>query len=1141
MKDVIPKNNPILISEDAQVGAYESNPVPNEIEPTEGPGYFETIGAGLRADNLPYNVYKSLTSDIQTSQEVEINALSGEEFNPQDPKLLRLASPRHWPELSTSVTKGEFFRRLERTEQEDADRSTQAEGSTWGNLTAGFLNGVSSPTVLFPIARGISTAKMLPGIGSYISKTLPSLAGGFAVDELVLYANQETRTMQEVATNTVVGTVMAGVLGGVAVGAKSLKFNTYKDMISTAAEGKLTKFLYSEDGNLKGFTVHDDSAGSMSVREVLLKNESLYGWGENGELAAAKPFLWATGKWLQNPVVKGLTSKSKTVRGFVNDMYEHNFEIANVLVKGEAMPEALQTKIWTRQNTTFQNEVSLASAYYEYRGLSPDGNFIANTSRSKFRKVQPGEYTQPQFMTEVYKAISDGGAHNNPIVKRESNRIIKDLLKPMYDELVDSKFLEPGLTPFGQIQHVMRMYDRDNIIASRPQKQDFLVSKYNETNEKIKALTAPAESLKAKIANLKEDMVGVTNKVQKVALRKDLESAQKLLKTFEANIQADIKAGKVTRDMLTDGVTKGELKLREVLDHQGLIDAAERTLDTILGLTEEALHSNLSGSLRGGAGGTNPLLARTLMIADKDLIEAGFLQTDIRKNFGAYNLRMSRLIEMEKYARSQGYMGDGPILDFLSNGIHSDYAHVRNKNAALAEEQIKNLTGKALEKAEAKIAKERIKLEKALKDDLNLSKVTYERMMGHSPQQYGAMIRNMRFMKNWAYSTQLGALTLVCLQDALAPVYRQGFVPYFQHGIIPFIKNASKLSKNNARFRQQAMDIGIGIETMQAFTSQKFDLNSNLMMPMNYVERLAENAAKAMGVLNLSSVWSDAFAHIAATSSQSRILRDLVEASAGKLDKKYLQQLLKLGINPNSDVAKRIMQQFKEHGEELSGAYLPNWQLWTDTEAKRVFQGAIKKEVKSTNFNGGALASQPVGVDNNGLSGSMMMYLGWGLNATANYMLPALQKMDTNKATGIAMMMAVSSLVQPLREIADGKEPDLDPANMFKRAIISSGVLGTYGDIFNRINSMGNIIPSMRVDRFKHTRNLFTFAPESLIHDFVSVFGAVANGEMNKTDMKKLQRLVPLTNLIYLRQFMNSLIEDSDLPNNRPKEEGNWR
>ncbi len=1141
MKDLIPKNNPILLSEDAQVGAYEANPVPNEVEPEESPGYFETIGAGLRADNLPYNMYQSFMGLNQTSQELEIDALSGQEFNSMDPKLLDLAKPQHWPELSTSVTKGEFFRKLERMEQEDADRSTQTEGSTWGNLTAGFMNGVSSPTILFPVARGITTAKLLPGLGSFVAKTLPSLAGGFAVDELVLYANQETRTMQEVATNTVVGTVMAGVLGGAAVGAKSLKFNTYKDMISSAAEGKLTKFLYSEDGNLKGFTIHDDSAGAMSVREVLLKDESLYGWGENGEMAAAKPFLWATGKWLQNPVVKGLTSKSKTVRGFINDMYEHNFEIAGVITKGKEAPEALQTKIWTRQNTTFENEVKLAKAYYEYQGLDVDGNFIANTAKSKIQKAKPGEYNYQQFMTEVYKGISDGGAHDNPIVKREAHRVINDLLKPMYDELVDLKFLEPGLTPFGQIQHVMRMYDRDSIIASRPQKQDFLVSKFNETNEKIKNLTAPAESFKAKIANLKEDMGSVTNKVQKAALRKELDNANKLLKTFEANLQADIKAGKIGRDMLTDGATKGELKLRAVLDHEQLKDAAERTLDTILGLTEEQLHSNISGSLRGGQGGSNPLLSRTLMIADKDLIEAGFLQTDIRKNFGAYNLRMSRLIEMEKYARSQGYTGEGPILEFLSGGIHADYMHTRNQSAWAAEAKAKDLTGKALEKFETKTAKERLKLEKAMKDDLNLAKVTYQRIMGQSSAEYGAAIRYMRFMKNWAYSTQLGALTLVCLQDALAPVYRQGFVPYFEHGIIPFIKNAAKLGKSNARFRQQAMDIGIGIETMQAFTSQKFDLNSNLMMPMNFVERLAENAAKSMGVLNLSSVWSDAFAHIAATSSQSRILRDLADASMGKLDKKYLQQLLKLGINPEGDVAKRIMSQFKEFGEELSGAYLPNWHLWTDSEAKRVFQGAIKKEVKSTNFNGGSLASQPVGVDNNGLSGSMMMYLGWGLNATANYMLPALQKMDTNKATGIAMMMAVSSLVQPLREIADGKEPDIDPANMFKRAIISSGVLGTYGDIFNRINSMGNIIPSMRVDRFKHTRNLFTFAPESLIHDFVSVFGAVANGEMNKTDMKKLQRLVPLTNLIYLRQFMNSLIEDSDLPNNRPKEEGNWR
>jgi hypothetical protein len=626
------------------------------------------------------------------------------------------------------------------------------------------------------------------------------------------------------------------------------------------------------------------------------------------------------------------------------------------------------------------------------------------------------------------------------------------------------------------------------------------------------------------------------------------------LETETKNLSDDINAGKYSYDMLVGDATKGDLKFRKILNKEELQLASENTIDTILGLNPEQMNMSIMDFLRTGSGGTNPLKSRVLMIDDLELHNQGFFVKDIRKNFQAYNLRMSRMIEMEKYLRSNGYNGDGARLDFISDGLKTDYKNLSAEletKYTLAKESA-SYTGK-VNQVEKKYEKQRVKLDKDLRRDVETASRIYKRIMGEMGTSHGSAIQAIRSLKQYYVSTDMGALFLLSLQDAIAPAFRQGFLPYFNHGIKPFLLNSAKMSKNNKRFKQQAQDMAIGIETLQAFNFSRHDYGQDMSMPMNFIGRFSENAAKAMGILNGTSIWTDAWQHVAATSSIGRTLRDLQAHKTGALDSQGLQRLLNLRIDPKSHTADMILTQFEKHGEIIDDGYLSNFHLWgtedsaTDLnlirDAKRILEGATKKEVNSTIFTGSNIASYPIVGEPSGWMGSFLMYMGWGFNATANYTIPLMQKFDANRWGAAIMMMSVSAIVDPLREIASGKEPNLEPDILFKKAILNSGITGAFGNYFNVINAMGNIVPGARIDRFKYTRGMVSFVPERMLQDLAALGGMVTNTEWNKKDFKRVIRNLPLTNLIYTRKVINDWIDSLDIPETRERAEKlqEWR
>lgn len=168
----------------------------------------------------------------------------------------------------------------------------------------------------------------------------------------------------------------------------------------------------------------------------------------------------------------------------------------------------------------------------------------------------------------------------------------------------------------------------------------------------------------------------------------------------------------------------------------------------------------------------------------------------------------------------------------------------------------------------------------------------------------------------------------------------------------------------------------------------------------------------------------------------------------------------------------------------------------------------------------------------------MLMYFGWLFKASANFTLPTIQGMDKRKVAGLMAMAGAAMFQDPMRKIFSGREieeEDLDPQYLITKGVLNSGILGVYGELFNRSNAAFNIFPELQVDRFKNKSSLelVSGAPYSVINLIGLLSGQGFNNEWNKKELKDAKRNAPLVDNIFTRKFTNDYIDSLEIPETR--------
>ena len=308
--------------------------------------------------------------------------------------------------------------------------------------------------------------------------------------------------------------------------------------------------------------------------------------------------------------------------------------------------------------------------------------------------------------------------------------------------------------------------------------------------------------------------------------------------------------------------------------------------------------------------------------------------------------------------------------------------------------------------------------------------------------------------RNFAVSTQLGATTLTMPVDLMGNVYKQGFWPFIQAGIIPSLKNISNLLKQG-KAEKHIKNAGNAYMGLNHLLSGYADRNwGGSAQPYAPIQgRLSmgfEKLAHLTTNLSLMNQTENFFQELTASIFQSEVIKNMHAFKAGKLHPRDLQKLLIYGLQPEI-WADRILAAWKKAGgvKDVGGYHSFYWK-WEDKEASKKFAETIFKATKDTIIRRG-MFDAPFALDDP-ILGMIFMFKGFFIASFTRFLAPLLQKPDAEKIGGTLLMLGMGSLITPLRRLAKGEDPIQEDDNMFWNAMVDGNVFSSITDTLEYVN-----------------------------------------------------------------------------------------
>ncbi|MEP3277396.1 MAG: hypothetical protein ABJN26_22575 [Stappiaceae bacterium] len=448
-----------LVKRDEPAGPFDFK-APAELTEQSDPGFLETGAAALRQDNLIGSSITYAAELWNRSPELDLDfdgfeAVAGTEYE-------------QYEQLWTARNRVEFEGLKNLVDQERADRGTLARS---GYLGTALSMGASivDPTILVPGGAAVKGARA----GQVALKSAASVGtaagAGTAIQEAGLQATQVTRSGEESAM-AIGGSIVLGTVLGGGIGA----------LVSKGQQRSLTKKLdtYSKDFDDASAVMFPDANSSVGAARVQRGSSEL-----RNSLGADKAFGW------QDPLIRLQTSGSAAARQTVRDLAETPLELAE---NADFIPTSLGGSVETRVKLwgapLAQSLTDLDQAYAKYRFGSAETRLAGTRdtlSRLGGRSVPKMSYKE--FKEAVGQAMIRGDVHDVPEVSEAAQSFRRQLFDPLKDRAIAARLLPEDVKSSTSVSYLTRLYNREQIIARRPEFVDLLRSEFKSQQAVLEA------------------------------------------------------------------------------------------------------------------------------------------------------------------------------------------------------------------------------------------------------------------------------------------------------------------------------------------------------------------------------------------------------------------------------------------------------------------------------------------------------------------------------------------------------------------------------------------------------------------------------------------------------------------------------
>ena len=545
-------------------------------------------------------------------------------------------------------------------------------------------------------------------------------------------------------------------------------------------------------------------------------------------------------------------------------------------------------------------------------------------------------------------------------------------------------------------------------------------------------------------------------------------------------------------------------KLQGQIEKQGeLGNASDLEIQDIVNQITDSITGNNSGrnSFAPIPLTRGPLNERTLNI--QDVYIEGFLESDIDMVARQYKRTMAPEVELTRA------FGRADMQDQLDE-IKGDYAKLRE--AA---------------KREGKSEKILADLDKKEKQDIIDTEAVRDMLRGtyRTPENPDAFfIRAGRVLRDANFVRMLGGMTLSAIPDMARPIAVNGFKPVGR-ALASLITSPKKFKLS----RLEAKKAGVGLDMVLNSRASSLAELTDIYARNTKFERGLRGLSDGFSKLTLMAPWNASMKQFTGVLTADRILTESVNLAGGKAKKSAITRLASSGID--KQMAGRIAKEFKKHGDG-GDLNLSNGHLWSDREALQSFQSAVLKDVDRAILTPG-VAEKPLWTSSE--TGKMIFqFKTFASVAHSKVMVADLQYRDASALNGLLMAVALGGLAYGAKQVTAGRDLSSDPEKLLVESLDRSGVFGYFWDINNIVEkaTRGSVgvnaaIGAEPMSRYASRNITGSLLGPSLgtVQDLFQVTGSASQGEMTKSDIRAMRKMLPYQNLFYIRKLLDELEE----------------
>jgi len=814
---------------------------------------------------------------------------------------------------------------------------------------------------------------------------------------------------------------------------------------------------------------------------------------------------------------------------------------------------------------------SIAKPFREVMGW--EGDFLSPRTSVKYMMQNYNIQEIIKRPTDFVNLVKSGLAEQADLITKLQAPVkeAEDLLKQLVEAQKDPNWKETRAFANEIAEARKRLKDeRDKLVQQLRDNEDYhilledRVLLNSQEADELRQILEPVRQIDIEIKNINSQLSKLKNQKSSVAesLKTNLtdKTRQKNIKKLEqikAQIKSTAKKLKQTKDkrenvysMLEQSAFEGNINPKffkkipesfqiEFLDPDALPKLRRPFLtdyereqyalalkDTLQGNSPEQMNQQMLGQMFPGRV-ENPeyMKGRTVLLPSQLFNEAGFLDNNLDRALMSYAMALGRHIAIRK---AFNHYSSEPLFDKIIANLNKERKEREQKIAKIEDA---NKRQKAYEK-----------LDKKFMDAKQFFADMYSVFMNKNTSN-PTLRRLSQNLRNYTAIIRLGGVPITQMTDLGAIALKQGLYPLFSDGLKPMLLSLNGMlkTKTGKQIKENAAHGLVAIQHLAYGYSNKF-LNAEAMEDAPVIGRLGsglQNLAHMSGNFYGTNYIENINQTMVANIIQSKIMKAIFDFEAGKITKKQRQMLASVDINPEQ-WSKRFIKGYEESGGWKEGAgYQSNYFNWTDNAATVKISQAIYRETYNTIVQRGMFSSPFWTRDP--ILGMLFTFHGWAWGALNRYTIPLMQRPDAQAFIGIATMFGIGMLINPLRELANGREVKIEDESLFLNAFSNAGFLGPLPDVVNWANIVmnHNLLPGFQNEKTRELSRWGSFAGPvgGVADDAMTILEHLWVGNYNQSDAKKLARLIPFTGHLAFRRLINKTIERSSLPERRSEAE----